>query len=70
MIGAEHLDVVADRGYYNGAEIYDCEQSNITTYIPKAQTTRDLAKGLFGKRDFKWIAEEAEYECPAGARLT
>jgi len=70
VIGVEHLNVVADRGYYNGTEIYDCEQSNITTYIPKAQVTRDLAKGLFGKRDFKWIAEDAEYECPAGARLT
>jgi len=69
-IGVDHLEVVADRGYYNGREIYDCEQSQVTTYIPKAQTTRDLAKGLFGKRDFKWIAEDYEYECPAGVRLT
>ena len=69
VIGADHLEVVADRGYYNGTEIYNCEQAQITTYIPKSQTTRDLAKGLFGKRDFKWIAEEEEYECPAGERL-
>jgi hypothetical protein len=25
VLGAEHLDAVADRGYYNGAEILACE---------------------------------------------
>ncbi|MGB5726511.1 MAG: transposase [Thiogranum sp.] len=33
-------------------------------YIP-----RGVKKGLFSKRDFKWIAQDNEYECPAGERL-
>lgn len=69
-IGSETLDVVADRGYYNGLEIYHCEQNQITTYLPKVQTSGNMAKGLFGKRDFKWIEEDNEFECPAGERLT
>lgn len=68
-IAADALEVVADRGYYSGTEIVDCESSKITTYIPKTQTSGSIKKGLFSKRDFKWIAQDNEYECPAGERL-
>jgi hypothetical protein len=68
-IGTDALNVVADRGYYSGTEIVGCEKSQITTYIPKVQTSGNLAKGLFDKRDFKWIVEDNEFECPAGQRL-
>ena len=68
-IGTDTLDVVADRGYYSGTEILDCETSQITTYIPRIHTSGSIKKGLFSKRDFKWIAEDNEFECPAGERL-
>jgi transposase len=69
VIGTDTLDVVADRGYYSGTEILDCEESGITTYIPRIHTSGSLKKGLFSKRDFKWIAKDNEFECPAGERL-
>jgi len=69
VIGKDRLSVVADRGYYNGTEIYACEYDEISTYLPKVQTSGNLAKGLFDKRDFKWHAKDNEYECPAGQRL-
>ena len=69
VIGTDTLDVVADRGYYSGTEILDCETSQITTYIPRIHTSGSIKKGLFSKRDFKWIAQDNEYECPAGERL-
>ena len=69
IIGKDKLEVVADRGYYSSQEIADCEASQVTVYIPKTQTSGNQAKGLFGKRDFKWIAKDNEYECPAGERL-
>jgi hypothetical protein len=69
IIGTDILDVVADRGYYSGTEILDCETSEITTYIPRIHTSGSIKKGLFSKRDFKWIAKDNEYECPAGERL-
>ncbi len=69
VIGSETLAVVADRGYFNGKEILACEQSKITTYLPKPQTSGSTKKGLFSKRDFIYHAEENEYQCPAGERL-
>jgi hypothetical protein len=69
-IGAEELEVVADRGYYEGEQILACDKAGITTYLPKPQTSNNQAKGLFGKRDFHYVAEDDEYRCPAGERLT
>ncbi|MEJ2632544.1 MAG: IS1182 family transposase [Acidihalobacter sp.] len=68
-IGAERLDVVADRGYFRGEELRACDQAQITTYLPKPQTSGNLARGQFGKRDFIYRREDDEYECPAGQRL-
>jgi transposase len=68
-IDSDDLEVVADRGYFNGNEILACEEAGITPYVPKTQTSNNQAKGLFGKRDFIFIAKDDEYECPAGQRL-
>jgi len=68
-LDVDELEVVADRGYFKGEEILACEQDNITTYLPKPQTSRSLKKGQFSKRDFIYHAKDDEYECPAGERL-
>ncbi len=67
-LGADELEVVADRGYYRGEEVLACDEAGITTYLPKPQTSGNQAKGLFGKRDFIYKPEEDEYTCPAGER--
>ncbi len=68
-LGAEKLDVVADRGYFNGEEILACELSGITVTLPKPQTSGAKAKGRFGKQDFVYVAAEDVYRCPAGKTL-
>ena len=68
-IGVDQLDVVADRGYYKGEEILACDKAGITTYLPKPQVSANIGKGRFSKRDFIYIAEDDEYQCPAGERL-
>jgi len=65
----DELTVVADRGYYRSEELRDCEEANITTYLPKPQTSGNQAKGQFGRDAFHYIAADDEYECPAGQRL-
>ena len=40
--------MVTDRGYCKGEEILACEEAGITTYLPKPQTSGNLAKGRFG----------------------
>jgi len=68
-IGSDTFDVVADRGYFRGEELRACDAAQLTTYVPKPQTSGSLAKGRFGKRDFIYKPKDDEYECPAGQRL-
>jgi transposase len=67
--GIEDLNVVADRGYFNGEEILACEQAGITTYVPKPLTSNSKADGRFGKQDFVYVPQKNEYRCPAGQSL-
>src|SRR5438874_9350831 len=66
--GKEELTVVADRGYFKGEEILDCDRAGITPLVPKSLTSNSKADGRFDKRDFVYIAEDDEYRCPAGQR--
>jgi len=70
VLDRDILDVVADRGYYNGDEIRACEQVGIDAYLPKPKTSPNKAKGLFDRAAFKYIEQDDEYQCPAGERLT
>ena len=65
----ESLDVVADRDYFNSAEILACEEAGITVTLPKPMTSNAKAEGRFGKQDFRYVAGEDVYICPAGERL-
>ena len=69
VIGTDSLTAVADRGYYRGEEILDCDKANIKTYLPKPKTSSNRAKGQFDRDAFHYIAQDDEYECPAGLRL-
>jgi len=69
-MGIETLEVVADRGYYDGEEIKACEDAGITVTLPKPMTSGAKAAGRFGKQDFVYIATDDVYRCPAGERLT
>jgi len=69
-LGVERLEVVADRGYFNSEEILACEEAGITVTLPKPLTSGAKAQGRFGKQDFRYLADEDVYLCPAGERLT
>jgi len=70
VMGTKKLKVVADKGYYNGAQIRDCELAGIVPYVAKPKTSPNKAKGHFDRSRFKYIKKDDEYECPAGERLT
>src|SRR5258708_5923529 len=61
---------VADRGYFNSTEILACEEAGITVTLPKPMTSNAKADGRFGKQDFRYLAGEDLYICPAGESLT
>jgi transposase len=68
-LGAESLDVVADRGYFSSEELLACENAGITVTLPKPMTSNSKAQGRFGKQDFRYVAQQDVYICPAGERL-
>src|SRR5215470_14867253 len=70
VLGADHLDVVADRGYFNSPEILACEQADITVTMPKPMTSGAKSDGRYGKQDFVYLPTQDVYRCPAGERLT
>jgi transposase len=65
----ETLDAVADRGYFSGEEILACQNAGITVTLPKPMTSGMMARGRFGKHDFRYVADEDVYICPAGETL-
>jgi transposase len=66
----KQAEVVADAGYYNAAEVDRCVEQGLTPYIPKADTSANSARGLYGKSRFKYDGSKDVYVCPAGAQLT
>ena len=69
VLETDRLDVVADRGSFDGEEILACDKDGITVTLPKPMTSGSRAKGRFVKQDFRYVAEEDAYICPAGERL-
>ena len=66
----QNAEVLADAGYYNAAEVSRCVEHGLTPFIPKADTSANTARGLYGKSQFQYDADQDVYACPAGAALT
>jgi len=69
VLESDKLEVVADRGYFNGEEILACQQADITVTLPKPLRSGAKSQGRFGKQDFVYLPEQDVYRCPAGERL-
>jgi transposase len=70
VLGVEELDALADKGFYNGAQVKQCDAAAIHTYIAKPHTSRNQHKGLFTKDDFGYDKQRDSYWRPQGAELT
>lgn len=70
-LGVERMEVVADKGYYDGDEVAACAAAGISAYIEKPHnSSKSLKAGLFSKPDFAYDAAHDRYRCPAGEWLT
>ena len=69
-MGLKALDLLADRGHFDGEEVLACEGIGVTPYMPKPPPSGSKAKGRFGKQDFVYLADDDVYRCPAGECLT
>jgi transposase len=68
--GSEALTVIADRGYFSGEQILECDEAGIVPLVPKPLTSSGTKRGLFAKQGFIYNAEHDHYICPAGQKLT
>ena len=66
----EKMNVLADMGYFDGAEVKKCVESGITTFIPKPSTSSGTKRGLYTKDDFAYDKTSDTYTCPQGQSLT
>lgn len=66
----EQAEVLADTGYYHAGEVSRCVEQGLTPFIPKADTSANTARGLYGKSQFQYDAAKDVYHCPAGSELT
>jgi transposase len=64
------IEVLADKGYYNGVEIAACEDAGIEVYVPKPATSNAHAQGRFDKDEFIYDPANGCYLCPASQLLT
>lgn len=64
ILDVAQLELVADRGYYDGAEVKVCADHGITCYIEKPMTSANTKLGLFGKERFRYDAAADCYVCP------
>jgi transposase len=70
VTGTDELMVLADRGYFSGAEVLACKEAGITAICPRPLTSGAKADGRWGKQDFRYDPSTDTYRCPAGERLT
>ena len=57
---------LADRGYFEGYQILECERAGIAAMVPKPLTSGGKFEGRFDKRDFVYDRRRDVYRCPAG----
>jgi transposase len=68
LLGVEHMNVLADKGYHTGAELNKCRENDITTFVsPKAPSTKDI--GLFPITSFRYDPLKQVYVCPQGQEM-
>jgi transposase len=69
-LGAETLEVLADKGCHYGAELQKCADNGITTYVAYPERDYKTKKEGFRKEDFEYDGDKDVYICPVGEELT
>jgi len=67
----DSIDVLSDKGYHTGAELQQCHDENINTYVAfKEQPAVKHLQKEFLSEQFIYNKEIDSYTCPAGETLT
>lgn len=70
ILEVEEMEVLADKGYYDAADIKECVDNRITLYVVKPKSTIPKDVDIYHKEDFKYDVDKYIYTCPNGSKLT
>jgi len=69
ILGVEKIDVSADKGYYDSADIARCEQNGTVTYVPPVKASECAPNRKYNRENFVYDTENNCYICPEGQKL-
>ena len=68
-LGKEKLNVLADCGFSESEQLYQCSQAGLTTFVPAKPAPYEKSKGEFAKSKFIYDEEKDCYICPNNKKL-
>jgi len=69
-MGVDKLDVLADKGYSNGAQAAELEAQHILAHVPANRAVNSSGDGgLLDRSEFIYSVETDTLQCPGGATL-
>ena len=70
LLAVDHLDVVADIGYYTAAQLNACDEAGIRPWVPESAPRGPSGKpGRLSRSEFEFDADNNGYRCPQGEWL-
>jgi transposase len=70
VLQVETMEATADASYFKKEEIKQCQDQNITCYVPIPEVSSNKKRGLFTEQEFQYDAAQDCYHCPAQQVLT
>ena len=69
IMGVSEIKAVADKGYYDGDDIAECEKNETACYIPAVENYIHAPDRRFDRSNFNYDKEHDCYICPEGKIL-
>lgn len=70
VLEVDELEAQADAGYYEGEQLKQCEEDNITAYVPEPNKNKAIKKqGRYTREAFSYEADKDVYRCPNDEEL-
>lgn len=69
ILASKNLSVLADSGYYEGNQLKQCEDQQVTAYVAISDRSSVNTQGRYSRSRFTYNAESDTYSCPQGMSL-
>ena len=63
-LGRKEVQVIADKGYFSGTQIFSCHEAGVSVTVPRPETSGNRRKGKFVKADFQYDPERDVFSMP------